>query len=77
MYRGKKNLKIFTCPLGNISKNFTCPVVNKLVQNILSNKLALNFLLVCRTLGKNICLSCLKFNLSRAPGQVVFLPLMY
>ena len=41
----------------------------------MSNKLALNFLLVRRTLGENICLSCLKYNLSRAPGQVIFLPL--
>ena len=32
----------------------------------------MNFLLVRRTLGENICLSCLKFNLSRAPGQVIF-----
>ena len=36
------------------------------------NKLALNFLLVRRTLGENICLSCLKFNLPWAPGQVIF-----
>ena len=28
MYRGKKNLKIFTCPPGKISQIFTCPVVN-------------------------------------------------
>ena len=42
----------------------------------MSNKLALNFLLARRTLGENICLSCLKFNLSRAPGQVIFLPLI-
>ena len=41
----------------------------------LKNILALSFLLVRRTLGENICLSWLKFNLSRAPGQVIFLPL--
>ena len=35
-------------------------------------KLALNFSLARRTLGEKICLSCLKFNLSRAPGQVIF-----
>ena len=37
--------------------------------------LALHFLLVRRTLDENICLSWLKFYLSRAPGQVTFLPL--
>ena len=45
----------------------TCP-------KYIVNKLALNFLLVRRTLGENICLSCLKLNLSRAPGQVIFYP---
>ena len=34
------------------------------------------FLLGRRTLDENICLSWLKFNLSRAPGQVIFLPLI-
>ena len=27
-----------------------------------------------RTLGENICLSCLKFNLTWAPGQMIFYP---
>ena len=71
---GVKKSYIFTCPPGKLCQIFTCPVVNQLVRNMLSNILALNFLLVPRTLGENICLSCLKFYLSRAPGQVISYP---
>ena len=58
---------------GTRTSDFFTPVV----RNILSNRLALNFLLVPRTLGENLCLPCLKFYLSRAPGQVIFLPLVW
>ena len=72
----KKSKNIHLSP-GQVHQNFylscyqiTCPCQGK-------DKQALNFLLVRRTLGENICLSCLKFNLSRAPGQVNFLPLAW
>ena len=39
------------------------------------NILELSSLLVRRTLAENICLSYLKFNFSRASGQVICLPL--
>ena len=62
---------------GQVHQNFylscyqiTCPCQEK-------DKQALDFLLVRRTLGENICLSCLKFNLSWAPGQVIFYPWIY
>ena len=71
--RGKKSKNVHLSP-GQVHENFylscyqiTCPCQGK-------DKQALNFLLVRRTLGENICLSCLKFNLSRAPGQVIFYP---
>ena len=75
-YRGKKNLKIFTCPWTSTSKILLVLLPNNLSLSR-KNILALSFLLVRRTLGEHICLSCLKFNLSRAPGQVIFLPLRY
>ena len=72
---GVKKSKNFHLSPGHVHQNFylscyqiTCPCQGNII-------LALNFLLVRRTLGENICLSCLKFNLSRAPGQVIFLPL--
>ena len=72
---GVKKSKNIHLSHGQVHQNFnlscyqiTCPCQGK-------DKQALNFLLVRRTLGENICLSCLKFNLSRASGQVIFLPL--
>ena len=75
-YSGVKKSKNIHLSPGQVHQNFylfcyqiTCPCQGK-------DKQALNFLLVRWTLGENICLSCLKFNLSRAPGQVIFLPLL-
>ena len=75
--RGKKILKFSLVPLPPRASSSKFLLV--LLPNNLSlsrkNKLALNFLLARRTMGEKICLSYLKFNLSRAPGQVIFLPL--
>ena len=72
---GVKKSKNFHLSPGQVHQNIylscyqiTCPCQGEI-------KLSVKFLLVRRTLGENICLSCLKFNLSRAPGQVIFLPL--
>ena len=72
--RGKKILKFPLVPLASTSKFLLVLLPNNLSLSR-KNKLALNFLLARPTLGEKICLSCLKFNLSRAPGQVIFLPL--
>ena len=72
--RGKKILKFSLVPRASTSKFLLVLLPNNLSLSR-KNRLSVNFLLVHRTLGENICLSCLKFNLSRAPGQVIFLPL--
>ena len=71
----KKKFKNIHLSPGQVHQNFylSCYQITCLCQG--KDKQALNFLLLRRTLGENICLSCLKFNLSRAPGQVIFLPL--
>ena len=69
--RIKKSKKISLVPRASTSKILLVLLPIKLSLSR-KNKLALNFLLVRRTLGENMCLSCLKFNLSRAPGQVIF-----
>ena len=73
MSRGKKIKKFSLVPRASTSKFLLVLLPNNLSMSR-KNILALSFLLVRRTLGENICLSCLKFNLSRAPGQVIFLP---
>ena len=77
MYAGVKKSKKFS----HVPRASTSKVLLVLLPNDLSlsrkDRLSVNFLLVHRTLGENICLSCLKFNLSQAPGQVIFLPLIY
>ena len=70
----KKIFKFSLVPRASTSKFLLVLLPNNLSLSR-KNQLALNFLLVRRTLGEKICLSCLKFNLSRAPGQVIFLPL--
>ena len=75
-YRGKKILIFSLVPRASEVKGLLVLLPNNLSE-MLSNKLVLNFLLARRTLGENICLSCLKFYLSRAPGQVIFSPLSY
>ena len=90
LYIFKCNEQLLITPKSGVkkSKNFhlsprasTSKFLLVLLPNNLSlsrkNILALNFLLVRRTLGENICLSCLKFNLSWAPGQVFFYPCKY
>ena len=71
IYRGKKILKFSLVPRASTSKFLLVLLPNNLSMSR-KNKLALNFLLARRTLGEKICLSCLKFYLSRAPGQVIF-----
>ena len=66
--RGKKILKFSLVPRASTSKLVLLPNNLSLSRK---NKLTLNFLLARWTLGEKICLSCLKFNLSRAPGQGV------
>ena len=72
--RGKKIQKFPLVPRASTSKFLLVLLPNNLSLSR-ENRISVNFLLVHRTLGENICLSCLKFNLSRAPGQVIFLPL--
>ena len=67
-----KNFHLSPGQVGPTSKFLLVLLPNNLSLSR-KNKLSVNFLR--RTLGKNICLSCLKFSLSRAPGQVIFLPL--
>ena len=70
----KKIFKFSLVPRASTSKFLLVLLPNNLSLSR-KNKLALNFLLARRTLGEKICLSCLKFNLSQASVQVIFLPL--